>query len=80
MVIDVVAHDLVEDAVELSVVAEDNMTAFIPREPLGIEVRSRVASGAIASLYERPSPVAEPFELAGAPQPARPRADDDNLR
>ena len=71
MLVDVVAEGLVEQAVELAVVAEDDVAALVPREPCRIDVGGRVPAGMVGCLVDRPVGVAQPLELVTAGQPAR---------
>ena len=74
----VVAHDLLEQEVELSEVAEHDVPAEIPGEAGRVDLGRGEAAGVIRALVDRPLAEAEEVELSCAREPARTGSDDCN--
>jgi hypothetical protein len=78
--IDLVPHDLLEHAVELAEVTEDDVAPLVPCEALGVDVGRRVAPRVLVAFDERPAFVSETVELARASEPTGARANDYDMR
>ena len=50
----VFTHNLLEQAIELTVVAEDHVSAEVPPEALRVDDRSRIASGDRSTFEDQP--------------------------
>jgi hypothetical protein len=64
VVVDVFAHDLLEEPVELAEVTEDDVATFVPRKALRIDLRGRVAPRALRSFHDDEVAVAQAIENA----------------
>ena len=80
MLVDVVAERLVEQAVELAVVAEHHVSALVPGEAGGIDLRPGVPAGYRRALVDRPVLVAEAGELVTAGEAAGAGPDHGDVR
>ena len=72
MLVHVVAEGLVEQEVELAVVAEDDVAAVVPREAGRVDEGRRRAARDVVPLVDHPVVVPEPRQLAAAGETARP--------
>ncbi len=79
VLVDVLAERLLEQAVELAEVAEDDVPALVPGESGRIDVRRRVPARVVGGLVQSPVVVPEQGELAPAGEPAGPGADDGDV-
>jgi hypothetical protein len=76
MMFDVVAHHVGQQAIELAIVREHDVTASIPGEPRWINDRRRQTPWSWCRFEDPNVAMAELEQLACTRQPARPAADD----
>lgn len=80
MAVDLVAHDVLEQAVELSEVAEDDVAAVIPGEPLRIEHRGGEAAGVRTAFQDAPPVMPQTLEFTTTTQTAGPGSNNGDVR
>jgi hypothetical protein len=78
--INVVPHHFLKETIELSEVAEDDVSTEIPGETCRIDDGSRVTTRMLFTLDEDPILVSHALKFARAGQATRPCADDQDTR
>lgn len=80
MLVHLVAESLLEEPVELAIVAKHDVAALIPGEPGLVDARSGRTAGVVGSLVDCPVVVTHPRKLSSACEAAGTCTHDRDMR